>query len=189
MAAPATREEEPELIVRIYDLSDLLAMVTPYPAMVASDLDAAEVPLFPSPTGTASGPSGVSGMGGMGGAMSVPRSTRKSAGDARADAGHRRSSRSPPAARRRAKRTKGAASSMNAVRIDLDALIDAITSTIEPPSWNDVGGPGSIAPLGQFADRLRRSEERTIRSPPCWTPSESAGARCGPSRCRPIGSG
>jgi len=37
---------------------------------------------------------------------------------------------------------------MNSARIDLDALVDAITSTIEPPTWDGVGGPGSIAPLG-----------------------------------------
>jgi len=31
---------------------------------------------------------------------------------------------------------------------DFDSLIDAITSTIAPDSWDEVGGPGSIAPLG-----------------------------------------
>jgi hypothetical protein len=30
---------------------------------------------------------------------------------------------------------------------DFDALIELITSTIEPQSWDDVGGPGSIAPF------------------------------------------
>lgn len=30
---------------------------------------------------------------------------------------------------------------------DFDSLIDLITATIEPQSWDDVGGPGSIAPF------------------------------------------
>ena len=30
---------------------------------------------------------------------------------------------------------------------DFDSLIDLITSTIEPTTWDDVGGPGSIAPF------------------------------------------
>lgn len=30
---------------------------------------------------------------------------------------------------------------------DFDSLIDLITATIEPTSWDDVGGPGSIAPF------------------------------------------
>jgi hypothetical protein len=37
---------------------------------------------------------------------------------------------------------------MQGGRISLDDLIDAITSTIEPTQWDSVGGPGSIAPLG-----------------------------------------
>jgi hypothetical protein len=31
---------------------------------------------------------------------------------------------------------------------DFDALIDLITSTIRPTSWEDVGGPGSVRPFG-----------------------------------------
>jgi len=30
---------------------------------------------------------------------------------------------------------------------DFDSLMDLITSTVEPTTWDDVGGPGSIAPL------------------------------------------
>ncbi len=145
------REEEPELAVRIYDLSDLLAMVIPYPAMIASDLDSAEVPLFPSPTGTVGGPSGVSGMGGMGGmggAWSVPSPTRKSAVNAPQPQSSPLFQVAQSGRAAAAKRTKGAAQSTNSVRIDLDELINAITTTIEPSTWTDVGGPGSIAPLG-----------------------------------------
>lgn len=37
---------------------------------------------------------------------------------------------------------------------DFDSLIDLITSTIEPESWDEVGGPGSIEqfPLGVYVD-------------------------------------
>ena len=86
------REEEPELIVRIYDLSDLLALVNPYPAMVASDLDSTASPIFPGSTEAMSGLSGMGGMGGMGmgGAMNVPSRTPRSTGDV---------SRSKPSAR------------------------------------------------------------------------------------------
>ena len=34
---------------------------------------------------------------------------------------------------------------------DFDSLIDLITSTIKPTSWDEVGGPGSIS---QFANRM-----------------------------------
>jgi len=147
------REEEPELIVRIYDLSDLLALVNPYPAMVASDLDSTASPIFPGSTEAMSGLSGMGGMG-MGGAMNVPSRTPRSTGDV---------SRSKPSARirndilfqraasgaaARANRAKSTPSSMDSARIDLDTLVDAITSTIEPTTWDGVGGPGSIAPLG-----------------------------------------
>jgi hypothetical protein len=33
-------------------------------------------------------------------------------------------------------------------RIDMDRLIDAITSTIDPASWDEVGGEGTITPIG-----------------------------------------
>jgi hypothetical protein len=53
-----------------------------------------------------------------------------------------------------------------AAQADFDSLIDLITSTVQPTTWDDVGGPGSIAPFptGVFVDpqgilRARRSEE------------------------------
>lgn len=33
-------------------------------------------------------------------------------------------------------------------RIDMDTLIDAITTIVEPSTWDEVGGPGSVAPIG-----------------------------------------
>lgn len=34
-----------------------------------------------------------------------------------------------------------------AAMADFDSLIDLITSTIQPTSWDEVGGPGSVAPF------------------------------------------
>ncbi len=144
------REEEPELVVRIYDLSDLLAPISAYPALINSDLEATEVPIFPTAERTISAPSGMSGAGGMGGGMmSVPSAAHNSAGNAPHSAGSdvlfQKGGSAQPS---RTQRTKGAPSGTDSVRIDLDGLIDAITSTIEPTTWDDVGGPGSIAALG-----------------------------------------
>ncbi len=43
-----------------------------------------------------------------------------------------------------------------AAEADFDSLIDLITSTIRPTTWDDVGGPGSIAPFptGVYVDAL-----------------------------------
>jgi hypothetical protein len=152
------REEEPELVVRIYDLSDLLAWVNPYPATVSSDLDAAASPIFPSATENLSGVSGMSGMGGMGGGMggafSVPSRAPRPAANAP-------STRPSPRIRNdvlfqqaaggasaRGSKPKSTPSGVNSARVDLDEIINAITSTIEPTTWDGVGGPGSIAALG-----------------------------------------
>jgi hypothetical protein len=35
-----------------------------------------------------------------------------------------------------------------AVALDMDQLIEAITGTVEPSTWDEVGGPGSIVPIG-----------------------------------------
>jgi hypothetical protein len=39
-------------------------------------------------------------------------------------------------------------SGMTAARTSMDDLIDAVTATIAPNEWDQVGGPGSVAPLG-----------------------------------------
>jgi hypothetical protein len=133
------REEEAEWIVRVYDLSDLFTFAPQYPAVVPSAMDDQNAALFPnSAAGSQQGASGMGGMGGgmggmggigggmmsgmNGGFMSVPIKT--------------------PAARR------SAAGPSDTPRTSFDDLIDAITSTIEPTNWDHVGGPGSIAPLG-----------------------------------------
>lgn len=76
-------------------------------------------------------------MGGMGGGFfSVPGETGAESGPKGASVPHIPS---PPVA---------FSSGPGAHRIDFDSLIEAITTTIAPTEWDEVGGPGSITPLG-----------------------------------------
>jgi len=130
-------EEEPQFVVKIYDLSDLFALAPPYPAMHADDFGDAQRPVFPAPApGEYSGGAmgmGAAGMGGVGGGMfNLP-------GDRPAGARVPRQIRPQMVA---------GAISNDSARTSIDQLIEAITSTIAPTEWDDVGGQGSIAPLG-----------------------------------------
>jgi len=51
-------------------------------------------------------------------------------------------------------RSKAPAARGGGVTPDFDQLIDLITTTVEPESWEDLGGPGSIAPFptGVYVD-------------------------------------
>jgi len=161
---PSQEAEEPQVVVQIYDLSDLLAFVVPYPAMVTSDLGPFDQPAFPSLSAAASGVSGMGGqmggMGGMGGGMgmggqfSVPAQNGTTT---RAD--HLRQVTPSPApggaapngavpVGMNAAQPRPAPADISGVRISLDALIDAITQTIDPKSWEQNGGQGTIASLG-----------------------------------------
>lgn len=40
---------------------------------------------------------------------------------------------------------------LDRTQLDYDSVIETITTTIEPQSWDDVGGPGSIAPIEPIA--------------------------------------
>ncbi len=136
--------KEDVLIVRIYDLSDLLAPINAYPATVSGDLDAPK-PIFPDVSGIGGGLSGVSGMGGMGGmggAFSVP--SKPLAARPKPNAGGALHQTNVPKTAVRPPVYDAVAS----LRIDCDGLVDAITSTIEPTSWDVVGGAGTIVPLG-----------------------------------------
>jgi len=47
------------------------------------------------------------------------------------------------------------------LELDFDSLIEVITTSVEPASWDHVGGPGSIAPFGVGAPMLSvRQTER-----------------------------
>jgi len=142
------REEEPEIVVRVYDLSDLLALVAFYPAMVASDLGPFDTPLFPSsePSLGGAGAMGMGGMGGMGGGFfQVGADGTKPRPRARSQ-----EPKSPPEPKAYPPfmPSKPAPGGINGGRISLDDLIDAITTIIEPTQWDQVGGQCSIVPLG-----------------------------------------
>jgi hypothetical protein len=142
------REEEPEIVVRVYDLSDLLALVASYPAMVASDLGPFDTPLFPSsePSLGGTGAMGMGGMGGMGGGFfQVGADGTKPRPHARSQ--EPKSSPEPKVYPQFAP-SKPAPGGINGGRISLDDLINAITSIIEPTQWDQVGGQCSIVPLG-----------------------------------------
>lgn len=142
------RPRDTELIVRIYDVSDLFQVAPPYLAEFQSDLTGARrsppesiaAPSRNEPSankggGFGGGATGFGG-GGFGGAgggfFAVP--------DVR---------RLPSEQQNHLFQFGG--TSMAAVpsnRISTDSLIDAITSTISPSSWSAAGGSGTIAKLG-----------------------------------------
>jgi hypothetical protein len=126
------RGREPEIIVRMYDLSDLFTVAPPYPALQSGDLSGKARVLFPMPAGDAAtrGGGGASGMGGMGG-------------------GFFRVEERPKSVVTEAKPVLGqnTTGKVDSVRSSIDDLVDAITTTINPTGWDSVGGPGSIATL------------------------------------------
>jgi hypothetical protein len=156
--------EEPRPVLQIYDLSDLLALVAPYPAMVTSDLGPFDQPVFPAAPAVASSVSGqfggAMGMGGMGmggmgmggmgggmggGAMSVPplASPLRQQPAATPAAAPAVPSSVPPSMRARP-----APAETGGGRISVQELVDAITASIEPKTWEQNGGEGTIAVLG-----------------------------------------
>ena len=125
---PVEVKKEPELVVRIYDLSDLFAVAPPYPAMLGSDLPGMQRPMFPA------NESGITGgaMGGMGGGMmSIPSAAPHSASVPRWVLPQQTVGGTVPQA-----------------RTSIEDLTDAITKTIAPAEWDSVGGPASIGQMG-----------------------------------------
>lgn len=127
------------MVVRLYDVSDLFATAPPYAARAFDDLGipGGQRSLFPSAAGeqgTSSGGMGGGGFGGGGGGFfAVTENAAKL----------------PPATVSvLAQKAQPAESKTPEGRTSLQNLIEAITSTIAPQSWDEVGGPGSIAPIG-----------------------------------------
>jgi len=138
-------EEEPQMIVRIYDLGDLFSLAPPYEARHASDISPNGQLLFPrGPMGpggqTLSGMGGM-GMGGMGGVgMGAWNVEDPVPGKA-------------PAARPASKDVlyqlyETPEGRMAAVRSSIEDLMDAITNTISTDEWQEVGGPATMTNLG-----------------------------------------
>ena len=132
-------EEEPRLVVRIYDLSDLYSIAPSYRAQEPGDFQASGRPIFPeaAAAGIGAGPSAMGGLGGGGfggggGMFAVPSgSVSRKANDAQT-----------------LHQAAGAAGGEQpgSSRTSIDALIETITSTIAPDEWDEVGA--SITSLG-----------------------------------------
>jgi hypothetical protein len=125
-------EEDSHLVTKTYDVGDLLVPTADFPYRGRS------LPTI-DPDGTSSFDvqgtlPAVYGMGGMGGG--------EKPGDVKGAAGGGAMFNMAPYA------TSPRYSIESAP--DFDSLIDMITSTVAPTSWDQVGGPGSIAPFGRL---------------------------------------
>ncbi|MEX2173221.1 MAG: hypothetical protein WD872_02595 [Pirellulaceae bacterium] len=140
-ARGATRDDdEPRMVVRVYDLGDLFSIAPKYPAREPEDLLAGIRNVFPQAEMAASGVGGGGmGGGGMGGLFSVPSSGNRPAPAAdqkvRPDTLHQMAG--------------GLASEQAAgFHTSVDRLIQTITTVISPEEWDQLGGPSSITSLG-----------------------------------------
>jgi hypothetical protein len=132
---------EPTLVARVYDLSDLFSIAPAYGATVGNNLGLAQRVLFPEAMSTFSGgggttPSGM--MGGMGGGMG---------GAGMFDVRHEAQVAQTGNGRAAGGQTMSADMAASA-KTSMQSLINAITTTINPDSWEDLSGPGSIARIG-----------------------------------------
>ncbi len=125
----------PELVLRLYDVSDLFAIAPAYEAGRLNDLGNAATPLFPTNTTPQ-----LSGGGGMGGGMFNISGSAQHV--------------QPPAAAfmaqsfGRAGSLGGAQSNAAGGRASIEELLSAIQGTIAPDRWDDNGGEASIARVG-----------------------------------------
>jgi hypothetical protein len=135
--------DEPRLIVRIYDISDLYSIAPSYPAVEPDDLTESSRAIFPQAAITATANAGLGaggfgggmgGMGGGGGFFAVPDSVDRSEANRQATL----------------HQAAGAFGGMPADsgRTSVDDLIETITTTIAPDGWDAVGGQASIRALG-----------------------------------------
>lgn len=136
-------DDQPRLVVKVYDLSDLFTVAPTYPAYEPMELigSGEPQPVFPhlAGKGDASEKFGAGGFGGGGGGLfAVPD-----------DHGNRQPAtidQDGPRTLHQASGASGAPASK--VRTSLEGLIETITHTIDPEGWDDVGGPSTIAPVG-----------------------------------------
>lgn len=131
---------EPRRVVRIYDISDLYAIAPSYAAQEPGDLAESPRAIFPevaiaasAGAGLGGGGFGGGGLGGGGGMFAVPSTVTRG--------------KSAPSTLHQVTGSSGA-SPNESVRTSIDNLIDTITTTIEPESWDEVGGPCTITALG-----------------------------------------
>lgn len=134
---------EESLVVRIYDASDLFVVAPSYIAKHDTDIAQTRRPLFPVAGAGVTG-SGLAGGGGFGG------------GSAGFNVSSKQRQIRPNTVKTGVKtlhqfdgtEAMVAPIDMRSARVSLDDLVDAITTTISPESWNEVGGEGSISTIG-----------------------------------------
>jgi hypothetical protein len=139
--APKARPPAEEHVVKVYRVIDLVlpAPNYPYDGTYLPNAGDGTSPRTLTASGVGGGMMGGmgGGMGGMGGGMFqvADRLAQKPGMGGVGGGGGGPKTRSPdlPA---------------GAVALDMDQLIEAITGTVEPSTWDEVGGPGSIVPIG-----------------------------------------
>jgi hypothetical protein len=134
-------DDEPRLVVKVYDLSDLFTIAPSYPAYEPRELfHGAPTPVFPYVAeGGASGAVGGGGFGGGGGGLfavpNLPRAEKPASIHG-----------NEPSTLHQGSGASGAPASN--LRTSMDSLIETITTTIDPEGWAEVGGKSSISPVG-----------------------------------------
>jgi hypothetical protein len=151
-------KQEPRLVVRVYDLSDLFSLAPPYPARSIGDFSGQATPLFPAPgpgwsgtgaagTGAMMGGMGGMGMGGMGGMGGMP--AKGGLMNIQSQVTKRQAEEAVNAQRQADRAASQQPAGAAAARTSIDELVDAIEQTISPDMWKDTGaGQGAIAILG-----------------------------------------
>jgi hypothetical protein len=124
---------EPELTVRVYDLSDLFAVTPAYTPEIGDDVGLPARPVFPAGNSLHAVGSGAMGGGGFGGGgffdTRSPMLIAQNAGARNGSAGM-------------------SADVASAAKTSIESLIDAIQTTISPDGWDAVGGNSTIARIG-----------------------------------------
>ena len=160
IGGPRSAERRDDLVVRLYDLSDLFAVAPPYNAERLEGLNTTRAPLFARP----SVEQGRGMMGGMGGGMGGGGGGFFSVPDAVPNLSE--------LPQRNLHQTAGSAANSANAWSSMDDLVHAITSTISPTSWDEVGGPGTIARLGNApVDFVDAAEPRPDRVAAAVVPS------------------
>ena len=130
---------EEGMVVRIYDASDLFVVAPSYIAKHDSDVAGNRQPFFPiaSTIGVSGVGAGGGGFGGGGGVFNLDSSQRQI---------------HAPTVKTLHQfdgtEAMAAPIDLRSARVSLDDLVGAITTTISPDSWSDVGGEGSISTIG-----------------------------------------
>ena len=140
------QSREAGLVVRLYDLNDLFAVAPSYEARRFDDFQLGDELLFSAASAASTSSAANGGLGGgMGGGMFsiaadphrvLPTRDQQIAASIGGGGKNGKSGESTPGGNAGESRTS------------IHSLVDAITSTIAPTSWDQVGGEGSIARIG-----------------------------------------